>query len=113
MIGPEDDDHALGGLDQVAEGRLASLLREGEMTPLGDPGQAGAKQVRVEWLEEVIGRTLTEGGDRALKVRVASNHDHGGRRGGRLQAGHELLRQRIGKPAIEDDRRQVVPVLEG
>ena len=113
MIGPEDDDHAIRGLDQVAESGLTSLLGECELTPLGDPGQAGTKEVRVERLEEVVRRALTEGGDRALKVRVAGDHDDGRGRGRGLESRHEVFSQCIGKPAIEDDRRKSVPVLEG
>ena len=47
VIGPEDDDHALGGLHQVAERGLASLLGERELPAFGDPAQAGPEQVRV------------------------------------------------------------------
>ena len=44
VVGPEDHDQALGGLDQVAEGGLAPLLGQGELPPLGDPapGWCGA-----------------------------------------------------------------------
>ncbi len=56
VVGAEDDDHALGGLDQVAEGGLAPLLGQGQLPPLGDPRQAGAEQVGVERLEDVVGR---------------------------------------------------------
>ena len=43
VVRAQDDDHALGGLDQVAEGGLAPFLGQGEVPPLGDAGQAGAE----------------------------------------------------------------------
>ena len=46
VVGPEDDDHALGGLDQVAEGGLAPLLGQGELPAArrSGPGWCGARR---------------------------------------------------------------------
>ena len=58
VIGAEDDDHAVGGLDQVAECRIASFLGLGEPLPFGDSAQTGAQEVRVERFQDVVGRAL-------------------------------------------------------
>ena len=72
-----------------------------------------AEHVGVERLEDVVGRPLAQGGDRALEVGVAGHDDHGGvgRRG--LEPGHELLGGRVGQPAVEDDRREPAQILAG
>ena len=78
VVGAEDDDQALGRLDQVAERGLAPLLGQRQSLPLGDPREAGAEHVGVDRLEDVVGRPLAEGGDRTLDVGVAGHDDHGG-----------------------------------
>ena len=42
-VGAEDDDHAFGRLDEVAEGGLAPLLRQGQPPALGDPRQTARR----------------------------------------------------------------------
>ena len=111
VVRAEDDDHALGGLDQVAEGGLAPFLGQGEPLPFGDPRQAGAEDVGVDRLEDVVGRPLAQGGDRALEVGVAGHDDHGGVGAGGLEPGHELLGGRVGQPAVEDDRREPAQIV--
>ena len=106
VIGAKDDDHALGGLDQVTKGGLASFLGEGELLPLDDPAQAGAQHVGIERLQDVVGRTLAQSGDRALQVGVAGHDDDRGVGVGGLELGHELLGGRVGQPAVEDDGRE-------
>ena len=81
---------------------LRSLARARRL-PLGDPAQAGAQHVGIERFQDVVGRTLSQGGDGALKVGVAGHDDDRGVGVGGLELGHELLGGRVRKPAVEDD----------
>ena len=63
----EHDDHALGGLDQAAEDRIAPDPGQCQPPPLDQPFRPDPEGVRVDWLEDVINGALAEGFDGSLK----------------------------------------------
>lgn len=113
VVGPDDDDHAFCGIDQVAEGGFAAFLRKGKLAALGDSPQAGAEKLEIQRLQDVIACSLAQRGDCSLEVGVAGDDDHGGIRGRGLEAGHELVGSCIGESAVQDDRGEASPVVAG
>ena len=99
----EHDDHALGGLDQVAEDRIAPVLGQCQPPLLDQPFRPDPEGVRVDWLENVVDGALAEGFDGSLEVGVGRD-DHHGRVGCSLaQARQEVEGIAVGQPPVQDD----------
>ena len=93
--------------------RPRSAPFQGQPAALGDPDQAGPQRLRVDRLEDVVGRPLAQGGDRPLEVGVAGHDDDGRVGASGLSRGSSSLGGRVGEPAVEDDRRELRPVVAG
>ncbi len=110
-LGAKDGDHALGGFEQMAEGGFAAFLGERELATFGQPDHAGAEGVELKRLEDVVGRALSERGDRALEVGVAGNDDDVGGWGGATELGQQGFGAGVGELTVEDDEIDGGPVV--
>jgi hypothetical protein len=106
----EDDNHAVGRLDERAEGGLAPLAGQGEPLAFGDAVEARPQGIGVDRLEDVVRGPAAERVDRPFHVAVPGDDDHGRLGSKLLEPRQQLLGRAVGQPPVEDDRIEPRPV---
>lgn len=110
VIGAENDDQTGSGFDERAESSLATFLSQGQAVSFGDAGQAGAEGIGIDGLEDVVGGALTQGGDGALQIGVASDDEDRGIGSQLPQPRQQLFGVAIRQATVEQDGGDARPI---